>query len=110
MREKLSNCWGYIVYSLIFLVLPAIIGIIFYFTIHSAVQLEAAFVIFGAFSILIGLFRTRRHDTKNFRKNKTLHEDKDTEEYKGFAVGQWFFYVTGIVDLLISLLMFFFVK
>lgn len=99
MKNLFRDNWGYLLFSAIFLILPTITGLIFYLTLGTLYQFEAAFVIFGCISLIIGIFRTRRRDTKNFKTNKTLHEDTDTDEYRQYRFEQWVFYITGLVDL-----------
>lgn len=106
MLNKIKENWGYILFSAIFLILPAVVGLIFWATLHTFTQFEAAFALFGIISILLALLRSRSRDSKNFKKNKTLHEDKKTDSYKQYRFEQWIFYITGLVDLLVGGIMF----
>ena len=91
-----------LIHASIFLLLPTVIGISLTAILKMRQIAEAMYVIFGTISILFALFRSRRRDSKNFRKNHTISEDKDTPEYKQFFYQQLIAYVFGLISIALS--------
>ena len=90
------------IYSSIFVVLPTILATIFTLIFHNPYLPESIFAIFGSLSILIALFRSTNRDTKNYRKNHTIIEDKETPEYRLYSFHQRISYIVGAIVLLLA--------
>lgn len=76
--------------------LPTIVGVTLMLIFQRSVILESLYAIFGTLTILAALFRSWRRDSKNYRKEHTIVEDKDTKEYKSYRCLQITLYVTGL--------------
>ena len=91
-----------LIYASIFLFLPTVIGISLTAILKMRQIAEAMYVIFGTISLLFALFRSRRRDTKNYRQNHTIVEDKESADYKLFFYQQLFAYLFGVTSILLS--------
>ena len=96
-----------LIYSSIFILMPTGIGIPLTAIFSNPYIIESSYVIFGAISIIFAFIRSTRRDTKNIRKNHTLVEDKETEEYRKYSFQQWVAYISGAVSLVLSIAAFY---
>lgn len=103
-KAKLSV--GFIVYFACIVAIPGIAGGILAALNQSLIYLEVLYVIFGLVDLLLITIRIRLRDSKNYKKNKTIYEDKKSPEYIKWIKEQYLIAVVGVIDLLISLIVY----
>ena len=57
-------------------VVPAVVGIPLMVAFQTSIYMEVFYIVFGVIALLAVLFRSRRRDSKNYKNNKTIFEDK----------------------------------
>ena len=103
MDDKKKNKLFILIFSLAAFLLPTIVGLILTLIMQRMVFLEAFYIIFGVITLLVALHRSRRRDTKNYKANHTMVEDKEKEEFKDYRKTQILLYCLGVFLLLCSL-------
>lgn len=101
--EKKSKFLYALIYCAIAIGVPSIIGIPLTASLSLPPIVEASYIIVGVISIMYGIFRSHFRDSRNYKKNKTVIEDKNTKEYQDYRFRQWTAYLAGLTDLLLSL-------
>lgn len=89
--------------------IPTVLGLVFSFVFENFVILETSYAILAVLLLLFAMARSWNRDSNNFRKNKTVVEDKKTDSYKEYRNFQLTLWILGIVNFLISHLIFVFV-
>lgn len=87
--------------------IPTTIGIVFYFVHHDFHIMEVVYALLGVLLFLFAIARNWNRDSSNFKKNKTIVEDPKSESYKEYKKFQKELWILGIVNCLLSLLVFF---
>lgn len=97
-------------YTLVFfgviVLIPLAVGLPLSLVFKTFVYLESLFIVFGAFGLLVVVFRSRRRDSRNYKNNKTIFEDKTTSEFKSYRLIQWILVGVSLFALLCSLFSF----
>ena len=88
---------------------PAVIGLVFALVFENFVILEVAFALYGVLCLLFAMLRNWNRDSKNFRANKTIVEDTKTDSFKEYKKFQRTLWLMGLVNLLISHIVFVFI-
>ncbi len=105
-EENRINKKDVLKYSLIFAgvidVLPIIVGVILMVTLQNYIYLEVLCFAFGAIGLLAVIFRSSTRDRKNYKKNKSVFEDKTTPEYRTYRVIQWLMIASAVLILILS--------
>lgn len=105
-EENRINKKDVLKYSLIFAgvidVLPITIGVILMVTLQNYIYLEILCFAFGAIGLLAAIFRSTVRDRRNYKKNKSVFEDKTTPEYRTYRVIQWLMIASAILILILS--------
>ena len=96
-----------IIISLVELI-PLVLGLVFSLIFENFVILETSFAIFGVLMFLFALARNWNRDSNNYKKNKTIVEDKKTDSYKEYKKFQRALWILGIVNLVLSHMVFVF--
>lgn len=96
-----------LIYSAIFFLIPTAVGVPLTACLSNGSYVESLYVIFGVISMLVGIVRGWNRDSKNFRKNHTTVEDKDSSAYRQFVFQQWTSYIVGIILLGLSVAAFY---
>ena len=73
---------------------------------QDLLYLEVIYVVFGLIDLLLITIRLRIRDSRNYKKNKSIVEDKTTKEYKTWIREQYLIAILGAVDLAASLVVF----
>lgn len=92
-----------IIYSAIFIVVPTAIGIPIAAIFYHRTILEALYLVFGVIALLIPLFKSRIRDSKNWKENHTIVEDKESDSYKNYRFLQTVMYIVGLITILLSI-------
>lgn len=110
-EENRINKKDVLKYSLIFAgvidILPIIVGVILMVTLKDYTYLEVMCFVFGVIGLLASIFRSTIRDRRNYRKNKTVVEDKTTPEFKTYRVVQWLMIASSLLILLLALAFFY---
>ena len=88
-------------------VVPAVVGIPLMVAFQTSIYMEVFYIVFGVIALLAVLFRSRRRDSKNYKNNKTIFEDKTTPEYRSYRIIQWLMIASGVLALGLSLASYF---
>lgn len=108
MKEKSKLIIKEIVFLLVLLLIPTIIGLVLYILMQNLLYWEILYIIFGLVELLVMMAKIRARDSSNYRKNKTLVEDKKTDEYKHYIRGQKVLFACAVLTILCSLIVFLF--
>ena len=84
--------------------LPLIVGTILTIIFQRIVLLESSLIICGVLVILLALFRSRRRDSKNYKENKSVHEDHESESYLEYRRLQITLYIVGLSLIVLSVI------
>jgi len=96
-----------LVYGGIVLLIPAVIGVIFYFLNGNIYVLESMYVVFGCLGLLFVLGRSRRRDTKNYKQNRTvIVDEKEDTASKSYKAEQWMCVIIALSAFLIAGILF----
>jgi len=107
MDEKPSRPHFWLIpYSIVIVLIVGLVGGITSAVNHDLIYLEVLLVVGGLFTLLFVTIRIFFRDRVNYRKNKSVFEDKKAPEYKEFMINQWILAAIGIVLVLASLLIF----
>lgn len=108
MKSKLSRkiIIGYIIFGSVVILLPGIIGGILAAVNKNLIFLEVMYVVFGLIDLMLITIRLRMRDGQNYKKRKSITEDKEDDDYKIWLKEQYFIAILGIIDLLLSLVVF----
>lgn len=99
-------CKFNVMHLLIVVISPLIIGGIIALVTQDLLYLEVMYVLFGSIDLCLIPIRLRIRDGSNYKKNKSVVEDKTTNEFKGWLNYQYIIAISGGIDLLLSLLVF----
>lgn len=97
---------GFYIYGGVVIALPGIIGGILSGILRDLIYLEVLYVVFGLVDLLLITVRLRFRDGQNYKKNKTVFEDKKTPEYRKWIKEQYFIALIGFIDLGVSLIVY----
>lgn len=97
---------GFIVYLILCLAIPGLVGGILSAIFRNLIYLESCFVVGGCLELIIWLWRPRARESAHYRKEKTIVEDKQTKEYRKFAIQQLWMLGFGLLCLALSLIPF----
>ena len=107
MEEKNTNPHFWLIpYSITLLLIIGLVGGLFSLINQDLIILEVTVVVTGLFDLLFVTVRIFFRDRVNYRKNKSVFEDKKAPEYKEFMINQWILAGIGVFLLLVSLLIF----
>lgn len=106
MKNSIHNKTFYIIFAIAVIVLPGIIGGILSAVFQNLIYLEVMYVVFGLVDLLLIVIRIRMRDGQNYKKNKTIYEDKTTDEFRTWRKEQYLIALIGAIDLSISLIVF----
>lgn len=95
MNEGKKERTFILIFVLVSILLPTIVGVTLMLVFHRSVILESLYAIFGALILIIALFRSRARDSINIKKTHTVVEDTNTKEYKKYKNLQVTMYFTG---------------
>lgn len=95
-----------VLYIVCVIIFPAIPGLIISLVNGDITAFEVMYVVFGLLDLLLITIRLRVRDNHNFRKNKSVVEDKTTVDYKQWLYFQYIIAIAGFADLAISLVAF----
>ena len=98
--------WVYLVWAGASVTIPLAVGLPLYFTNGDLIYLETLFAVVGLFGLVIVMTRIHFRDGRNFKKNKSVLEDKTTPEYRDFVKSQFLFGGISIATALLSLIVF----
>ncbi|MCR4562660.1 MAG: hypothetical protein K5694_05615 [Bacilli bacterium] len=101
------NYVAFFIYVGVMLLVPLIPGLITYFSLNRLVYMEGSYIILGILSLLLVTIRLHFRDGANYKKNKSVAEDKDSPSYKQWIRRQWIFGIGGLVNIGVSLIVFF---
>lgn len=104
--KKMSSFISTLIICLILLVIPVVIGVIISLSLGNFLYLEVLLVLFGLVELLVFTTNGRRRDSKNFKKTKSIYEDKTTKEYKEYKMSQFMILALGILSIMSSLIVF----
>jgi hypothetical protein len=99
-----------LILGIILLIIPFCLGLPFAIIYQNSVYLEVILIIFGLLEILVFLHRDRKRDSINYKKNKSIYEDKTTEEYRAYKKSQIFILIVGLLSIGCSVLVFYISK
>ena len=106
-QEKNRNPHFWLIpYGVVLLAIIGLVGGIVSANNQDLLYLEVILVLVGLFDLLFFSVRIFFRDRVNYRKNKSVFEDKTTPEYKAYIINQWILFGIGIGLLLVSLLIF----
>lgn len=97
---------GAVIYASLLLTIPGIIGGVLFIFQRSFITFEVMYVVFGILGILFCLIRNWARDGRNYKKNGSIVEDKDTIEYKNHKHTQMVVLMAAFLSLAISLIFF----
>ncbi|MBO7614181.1 MAG: hypothetical protein J6T15_00560 [Bacilli bacterium] len=86
--------------------IPTIIGGILALIFKDLLYLEAMYVIIGLIDLVIITVRLRIRDGQNYKKYKSIKEDKTTDDYKRWVYFQYIVAISGAIDLVLSVIVF----
>lgn len=95
-----------IVTTVIFVLIPIVIGLPFSLAYHDEVYFEVSMVVFGLIWFLILVARINRHDRENKIRTGSFRNDKKSLEYYEYMTMQKMLFIAGIVCLAISYISF----
>lgn len=101
-----NNIIAYALYIGVMVLLPGIIGGVLALSQKDLIYLEVIYVVFGLIDIMIITVRIRMRDSRNYKKDKTIVEDKNAPEFKKWLMEQYLIAIIGAIDLVISLIVF----
>ena len=106
-QEKNRNPHFWLIpYSAVLLLIAGLVGGIVSGVNQNLLYLEVILVLIGLFDLMFFSVRIFFRDRVNYRKNKSVFEDKSAPEYKSYIINQWILFGIGILFLLVSLLIF----
>ena len=94
------------IYLIVSTLIPLAIGGIALLITEYLGVFEAAYVLIGLIDLLIITIRLHARDSRNYKKNKSIVEDKTTKDYKEWKNFQYLLGLAGAIDLLLSLVAF----
>lgn len=95
-----------LIYMLCVITIPLVIGGILSLILQDLLYLEGMFVVIGLIDLLIITVRLRIRDGQNYKKTKSIKEDKTTDDYKKWVYFQYIIAISGLIDLALSLIVF----
>lgn len=105
--RKLKPWVSNLIVMLSVILVTTIIGLVFTWIFDwNFVILETSYMLVGIITMLIALFNSRSREKKHYKETKSVLEDKTTKEYKKFRVSQLYFWGFGILNVILSLLVF----
>lgn len=105
-KEYKNNWKSIIIYSSVMITLGVGIGFIVTAINNDFVYVEIITAIFGVLSMLFMMARIRGRDSENYKKNKSIVEDKKTMDYKNWLRMQLSMLAVGVFMLLLSYIFF----
>ena len=106
MKNKGHNLVAYLIFVTVVVLIPGVVGGILSGINQDLIYLEVIYVIFGLINLMLITIRIRMRDSKNYKKDKTITEDKTADSYRIWIKEQYLIAITGIIDLVISLVVF----
>lgn len=106
-NEQSINWKSLIIYASVMVGLSLGLGFLITGITKDFVYVELIVAIFGIISLLLMMIRIRARDSRNYKKNKSIVEDKNTVAYKNWKAMQFCCLIVGVVLLLLSLLFFY---
>lgn len=98
--------WKLILVTVILLAFPLLVGGIFSYINGNTTFLEVALIVWGVFFWIAISIRSRARDSMNYKKNKTVFEDKSTKDYKEYKKVQLYLFLFGLGCCLLSVIVF----
>lgn len=95
MNDEKKERTFILIFVLVAVLLPTIVGVILMLVFQRSVILESLYAIFGSLILIVALFRSRARDSANIKKEHTVVEDHNTKEYKKYSRFQAVLYFTG---------------
>lgn len=95
-----------IIYILCVVGIPTFVGGLLSLIFKDLLYLEIMYVIIGLIDLLIITVRLRVRDGQNYKKYKSVKEDKTTDDYKKWVYFQYIIAISGAIDLVLSLIVF----
>ena len=105
-KKGIHNITTYIIFGVCIILLPGLIGGLLAAINQNILYLEVCYVVFGLIDLLLITIRIRIRDGQNYKKNKSIDEDKTSDEYKVWLKEQYLIAIFGGIDLLTSLVVF----
>lgn len=105
-KKNFHSTKTYIILGSLLILIPSVVGGIFSLIFKYLLYLEVTYVVFGLLVLLAIPIRLRMRDSQNLKKTKSISEDKTTDEYKVWLKEQYLIAIFGVIDLLLSLLVF----
>ena len=107
MTEKKKDFLFILIFGLVGFLLPTITGLILAFSLKRTVFLESLYIIFGALTLIVALYRSRKRDIANYGgASKKEQSEVEKENAKQFRITQIFLYGLGLFLFLCSLISF----
>ena len=104
MRRKiyLSPLTKKIISIAIVELIPALIALVLTLSFDNFLYFHYIYALWGVVIFLYALLRNWRRDTKNYKANHSIVEDKTTESYKEYKKNQLTLWLTGAGNIAIS--------
>ena len=83
---------------------PVVISLPFAIIFNYYTILEASFLGFGALELLFAMLRLRSRDKANYKKNKSLYEDRTNDNYRAFRKEQTVIFILGGINIIFALI------
>ena len=95
-----------LIYMLCVVSIPTFVGGLLAIILQDLLYLEIMYVVIGLIDLLIITVRLRIRDGQNYKKTKSIKEDKTTDDYKKWVYFQYIVAISGAIDLVLSLIVF----
>lgn len=103
---KPTNIWIEIGYGFIYLVVPAILSLILYFSLNRKEMVEIVYVVAGSLELIVFNVRWWKNDYKNRKKDCVSNLEAEKIIRKNHMISQMILFISGFINLLISLIVF----
>ncbi len=100
-----------IIHTLIFIGLaafPILLGLPFVYIYDNKVVIEVSLVVMGLLEWLVVNLRISANNRRLWKKGMTKTQFKLSKDYRSFIYWQWFLFISGLVNVLLSLIFFYF--
>lgn len=100
LSGKTKSAIAWIIVELI----PTVVGVVLAILFENFQYLHYIYGLFGIIIFLFALLRNWRRDTKNFKTQGSIVEDRTSESFKGYKKFQKTLWIMGILNIVLSMI------